>query len=166
MSVGKVCGVCKTENLPGAVQCQECGWLLGISDATIIVRNPLEIITRELRPYQGELKPGTLALRILGQREPMLVPIKDGIILGRTVSDAPQHLVDLSDHLAGLMGVSRQHAVIRPHKRGYTIEDLHSTNGTRLNTKRLPPGQPHTLESGDQVQLGELILFVSFASGD
>jgi pSer/pThr/pTyr-binding forkhead associated (FHA) protein len=51
--------------------------------------------------------------------------------------------------------VSRNHAVITFENRQYTIEDLRSTNGTKVN------GQPvtrHTLTDGDVIQIGDTFL--------
>ena len=162
MSDYTVCVVCNTENPPGATRCRKCRSPLRIFD-TMNLTDQTALHTREIDPYQGELPPRTLALRFLGTREPMLVRVKDEIILGRAMPNSSEYLVDLSTHRAGLLGVSRQHAIITRQGREYTIEDLRSTNGTWVNGQRLVPGQPHTLKSGDQIQLGELILFVAFA---
>ena len=162
MSGNIVCVVCNKENPPGATRCQKCRSPLRIFD-TMKLSDQTALHTREIGPYQGELPPRTLALRFLGTREPMLVRVKDEVILGRAMPNSSEYLVDLSAHRAGLLGVSRQHAIITRQGRAYTLEDLRSTNGTWVNRQRLVPGQPHTLKSGDQVQLGELILFVAFA---
>lgn len=57
--------------------------------------------------------------------------------------------VVLADDLA-----SRQHVVIQPAGSGWTIADLGSTNGTRLNGRPLPPQQATPLQAGDQVEIG------------
>jgi hypothetical protein len=49
-------------------------------------------------------------------------------------------------------GVSRRHAEIRPAAGGWTLEDLGSTNGVRLNGRTLEGAQP--LSPGDRVELG------------
>jgi hypothetical protein len=49
-------------------------------------------------------------------------------------------------------GVSRRHAEIRPGAGGWTLEDLGSTNGVRLNGRTLEGAQP--LSPGDRVELG------------
>jgi hypothetical protein len=49
-------------------------------------------------------------------------------------------------------GISRRHAEIRPGARGWTIADLGSTNGVRVNGRALGGAQP--LQSGDRVELG------------
>lgn len=50
-------------------------------------------------------------------------------------------------------GISREHALILYDERqaGYTIEDLQSTNGTKLNGKR---ERSANLADGDEIQLG------------
>jgi hypothetical protein len=49
-------------------------------------------------------------------------------------------------------GISRRHAEIRPDAGGWTLEDLGSTNGVRLNGRTLEGAQP--LSAGDRVELG------------
>lgn len=49
-------------------------------------------------------------------------------------------------------GISAEHAVIRQVTGAATVEDLGSTNGTRVNGKRLT--QMHTLRHGDQIGVG------------
>lgn len=52
--------------------------------------------------------------------------------------------------------VSRRHARIIVQNNQYLIEDLNSSNGTFINNQvRLVPRQPHQLNSGDEVRLGE-----------
>jgi pSer/pThr/pTyr-binding forkhead associated (FHA) protein len=48
--------------------------------------------------------------------------------------------------------ISEQHASIRFDDGTFTVTDLDSTNGTRVNGD---PIQKHALEDGDRVQLGE-----------
>ncbi|NIO71821.1 MAG: FHA domain-containing protein, partial [Anaerolineae bacterium] len=43
------------------------------------------------------------------------------------------------------------------------IEDLGSMNGTFVNRKKLIPYLPEALRNGDQLQLGKLMLRVSFS---
>lgn len=49
-------------------------------------------------------------------------------------------------------GISAEHAVVRQVSGAATVEDLGSTNGTRVNGKRLT--QMHTLRHGDQIGVG------------
>jgi hypothetical protein len=48
--------------------------------------------------------------------------------------------------------VSRKHAEIRPGPQGWTIADLGSTNGTRVNGREVQGAQP--LNDGDRFELG------------
>jgi hypothetical protein len=51
--------------------------------------------------------------------------------------------------------VSRHHAEVRPGPNGWTVADLGSTNGVRVNGR--PVGTaPHPLADGDRVELGTL----------
>src|SRR5262245_25374664 len=60
------------------------------------------------------------------------------------------------------VGISRKHArVYRDEKRArYVVEDLGSTNGTRLNGVRL--SKPHVITEGDKITLGTTTLKFSF----
>jgi pSer/pThr/pTyr-binding forkhead associated (FHA) protein len=51
-------------------------------------------------------------------------------------------------------GISREHAVIHydSDAPGYVIEDLQSTNGTKLNGKRI---RSAPLNEGDEIQIGQ-----------
>jgi len=46
----------------------------------------------------------------------------------------------------------RRHAEIRPARDGWTLADLDSTNGVRLNGRTVRAAQP--LHAGDRVELG------------
>ncbi len=52
-------------------------------------------------------------------------------------------------------GVSRLHAKLVPAPDdGWTVVDLNSGNGTQVNGKDVPPGDPVTLRPGDHIHLG------------
>ena len=75
-----------------------------------------------------------------------LVP--PGICIGREVDNDIQIL-------AG--GISRYHAKIEYIEGdNWKIQDLNSTNGTRINGKKI--NQPTLLKTGDQIQIGEQLL--------
>lgn len=48
--------------------------------------------------------------------------------------------------------ISREHAVVIFEGEGYMVEDLQSTNGTRVNGKRIRSAQ---LSDGDEIQIGQ-----------
>ena len=70
-----------------------------------------------------------------------------GVTLGRSRQ---------SDVMVDDANVSRAHAEIRPHGRSWVLTDLGSTNGTRLNGRRV--SRPETLAPGDEIELGTATL--------
>jgi pSer/pThr/pTyr-binding forkhead associated (FHA) protein len=49
--------------------------------------------------------------------------------------------------------VSRRHAELRPAGMGWTVGDLGSTNGVRVNGRRVG-GEPMPVQDGDRIELG------------
>jgi len=83
------------------------------------------------------------------------VPADGEIVLGRfdpMTNVTPD--VDLSYDDREHRLISRRHARIAGHDGQHAIEDLGSTNGTRVNGKRLRLGQQAELWPGDRVTLG------------
>ena len=66
---------------------------------------------------------------------------------GATIGRSRQCEVMLDDP-----NVSRQHAEIRPRGGSWALTDLGSTNGTRLNGRRLDG--PEALKPGDEIEIG------------
>lgn len=56
--------------------------------------------------------------------------------------------------------VSTRHAEMVKNGGGWQITDLASANATYLNSRRLVAHQPHTLEDGDHIKLGDFTLQV------
>jgi hypothetical protein len=77
-----------------------------------------------------------------GRRLPLL---GERLVAGRSA----QCDILLSDDLA-----SRRHFQLERTPAGWQIEDLHSTNGTSLNGRRLPPGVPVPLALSDRITVG------------
>ena len=67
----------------------------------------------------------------------------------------PDNSIALDDALA-----SRHHAVIQKVKGELFIEDLHSTNGTLVNTSPVPPGKYVRLRQSDIILVGRTELSV------
>lgn len=63
------------------------------------------------------------------------------------IGRSPAHHLQLSDK-----AVSRDHAAISWEGGGYVIEDLQTTNGTKVNGARL---RNSPLEDGDLIQVGK-----------
>jgi pSer/pThr/pTyr-binding forkhead associated (FHA) protein len=61
----------------------------------------------------------------------------------------------------GVDSMSAEHAVIEYRDGHYWIEDLRSTNGTRLDGEPLVPGRPAQLKGGDRIRLADIeLMFV------
>ncbi len=105
----------------------------------------------------------SLKLSILDSGREMELPLTKAVSIGRL--DAASNSfpeVDLTSDGGLKKGGSRWHArVIRCGSEVF-IEDLGSINGTFLNHKKLTPCFPQALKSGDELQLGNLVLRVSF----
>lgn len=71
----------------------------------------------------------------------------DEVVIGRN----PTTDITLLDE-----GISREHAVLLFDEEapGYVIEDLASTNGTKLNGKRI---RSAPLSEGDEIQIGQTL---------
>jgi len=96
---------------------------------------------------------------VVATGSPLFIPQKDAVLIGR--ADPRGNVVpdiDLSGHGGGTAGVSRQHARLMRKGENWMIEDLHSTNGTFVNDKRVSPSQPAPLNGGDSVRCGQLVL--------
>jgi pSer/pThr/pTyr-binding forkhead associated (FHA) protein len=85
---------------------------------------------------------GTAVLRVAGRTE---VLGSEGAVLGRS-RDADITLDDPN--------VSRNHAEVRPSGGSWTVRDLGSTNGVKVNGRRLDPARPQSLKPGDVLEIG------------
>jgi hypothetical protein len=61
--------------------------------------------------------------------------------------------IDLGPHDSNKV-ISRRHASIEKKGNGYIIVDLASTNGTKVNGKKLVPKQQNPLTDGDVIEFG------------
>ena len=166
------CPVCRIVYISNTIFCPECGaYLLAERE---LGTDPIEAAQiRWFRDDEAQAKalglseatPLTIRLRIGqgDQARELEISLVKPIRLGR--NDPVEHVfpeIDLTDSLGREYGVSRQHACI--FQRGETVEvqDLASTNGTLLNGQRLAPYVSEPLRDGDQLQLGMLLIDVSF----
>ncbi len=143
------CKECQTENIEGALFCEECGANL-----------------EEMHESAGTNAETAGAKLVLTSPEggTLDIPAKDEVMIGREdpISEVFPD-VDLTA-LGGLeKGVSRKHAVIHHAGADYTVEDMGSTNGTFINRKRIQPHAPETIKPGDEVRFGKLSLSVKAA---
>jgi class 3 adenylate cyclase len=57
--------------------------------------------------------------------------------------------------------VSSLHSELRPSPDGWSIRDMNSTNGTRLNGNWLTAGQEYLLKNGDHIKVAQIDLIVN-----
>jgi len=164
------CPCCQAKHPENALFCDECGsYLLGDDQKkmdTLVIAEVTWMQREETSEVPGEgvcSDPLGLKLTIPNSGCDVEVLLAKGVNIGRldpTSASFPD--VDLTS-VGGLeKGVSRRHAKITRHKRKVFIEDLGSMNGTFVNRKKLIPYLPEALRNGAQLQLGKLMLRVSF----
>ncbi len=143
------CKECQTENIEGALFCEECG--ANLEEMRESVGTDVEMA-------------GTKLVLTSPEGRTLDLPANDEVMIGREdpISEVFPD-VDLTA-LGGLeKGVSRKHAVIHHAGADYTVEDMGSTNGTFINRKRIQPHAPETIKPGDEVRFGKLALSVKAA---
>ncbi len=116
---------------------------------------PYDPATRELenRPvWRIRLDLATDPQRRLG------FDINGEVVFGRDL-DEP-NVVDLQAFDAGMMGVSRQHLLLRPTAAHLYAIDVGSTNGTLRNGRSIGVKTPYSLADGDILTLGQLRLLL------
>ena len=92
------------------------------------------------------MKPAVLVIQPQGKESRVHTVASEETLIGR----GPHCDIKLPD-----TGISREHAVISWDGDHYTIEDLQSTNGTKVNERRIRSAD---LQSEDQIQIGHTIL--------
>lgn len=116
-----------------------------------LVNAPAPAVARRAPPAPGEPSQPVVAeilpqasIDIGGQR----IPIGPaGAVIGRSTD---------ADIVIAAHEVSRRHAQILPDRDGWTITDLGSTNGVRLNGR--PLGVPTRLQDADVIEVGAVEL--------
>ena len=125
----KICD-CGTANPPNARKCISCGE--DISDIMPVINNPVEKTVR-LISFEGD---------------ELLRMTTDNIVIGRSK--------ELSEYLEEKKYVSNTHCRLFTEGEDYYIEDLHSTNSTFVNNKKIT--EKTLLTNGDEIALGGIII--------
>jgi K+-sensing histidine kinase KdpD len=112
-------------------------------------------------PFTGEAAKNKPVWRIhleLAQdpQNRMGLDVNGEIVLGRDSID--DNAVDLKQFEASLLGVSRQHLMLRPTASHVYATDMGSTNGTLRNGRSIGVRTPYPLTNGDTLTLGKLRL--------
>ncbi|MBE2223224.1 MAG: GAF domain-containing protein, partial [Anaerolineae bacterium] len=88
----------------------------------------------------------------------MGLDINGEVVLGRDSED--DNAIDLQQFEASLLGVSRQHLMLRPTASHLYATDMGSTNGTMRNGRSIGVRTPYPLVDGDTLTLGKLRLIL------
>lgn len=151
-AVGKACPSCHHMNPSDANFCENCGAALQEAPAAEVAPSVAQppvappAVMAKLVTDEGveiELDFGAKSELLIGRADPV----------SRVFPD-----VDLTPHGGYEAGVSRKHCIIRYANGQFTVEDLESTNGTKLNGRFIQPKVPHQLNDGDELILGALRL--------
>jgi hypothetical protein len=163
------CPICQAEHPENTLFCDKCGSFLledNREETDLLAADEVTWMEREETsevPEEDITSPLGLKLTIPDSGRDVEVPLTKEVNIGRldpASGSFPE--VDLSSDGGLEKGVSRLHAKITRRGREVFIKDLGSINGTLLNRKKLAPYLPRVLKSGDELQLGKLILRVSF----
>lgn len=163
------CPVCQAEHPENTLFCDECGsYLQGGNQKETDPLAAAEVTWMEREetigvPEEEIVSPVSLKLSIPDSGRDVELPLAKEVNIGRLdPASASFPDIDLTSDGGLEKGVSRRHAKITRRGGEVFIEDLGSINGTFLNRKKLTPYLPQSLKSGDELQLGKLILRVSF----
>jgi pSer/pThr/pTyr-binding forkhead associated (FHA) protein len=163
------CPNCQAKYPENALFCDECGAYLLREDqketVAVVVSKATWMERGEMSEVPGErsIFPLGLKLTIPDSGRNLEVPLTKRLNIGRldpASNSFPE--IDLTSDGGLEKGVSRRHAQITRRGDEVFVEDLGSVNGTCLNLKKIIPYLPQALKSGDKLQLGRLMLQVSF----
>ncbi|GAB1420348.1 hypothetical protein MASR2M15_04410 [Anaerolineales bacterium] len=104
----------------------------------------------------------TWTLEFVVDKKTVVLPVKSSLLCGRKTREDDGIDFDLALYGAYHLGVSRQHAVIKLVNGFLYIEDLNSTNGTRINGFQLLANQQYRLRNNDEVEFGRLRTVIRF----
>jgi hypothetical protein len=156
-----ICPSCNYEEPEGAIFCSECGTKLigsdGLSTATIQATDSrfAEEDTEHKPDAPLPVSEAQVSLHII--RTGQILPLigREEYTLGR-ISKGQSILpdIDLSPYDAYSQGVSRLHATLKVKDSRFYIEDLGSSNGTRINNKKIVSHDDQLIHHGDVIALG------------
>ena len=163
------CYECGASQFEGTLFCTECGLSLlspEYKDMTDVLpfthlmhrTSPPPPVEHERIVLEEEL---LLTFIIPSSRKRVVVPLYEQIQVGRADVEGdffPE--LDLTDFNGGQKGVSRHHAAFEASKLGTVLIDLDSTNGTYLNSFRLPGKRPYLIKDGDEIRFGDLLIHI------
>lgn len=158
-----VCSTCQHKEYLGTLFCSECGARLVYQVETLpktvvhsYVNRGQEMPILPLAPHTDPSIMAVISLKVMGTGHFFPLPGNGDYTLGRVSGNQPiLPDIDLTPYQAYEGGVSRLHATIRIEDQTITITDLGSSNGTRVNDKKIVAHHPYPLKHGDLLSLGK-----------
>jgi pSer/pThr/pTyr-binding forkhead associated (FHA) protein len=139
-AITTTCPVCRTPNPPTERYCQDCGLMFGSVSGEIEALPDASQLPRLIDPATG--------------RE---FPLNPGVnTVGR----------ESADILIADPTISRRHGQVTLEAGQVVVEDLGSTNGTRVSDRPVPPGERETAFDGDTLRFGNVTLTLTLPGGE
>jgi len=88
--------------------------------------------------------------------------VEDPVTIGRIIDTDDDVDFDLTPYGAYHFGISRRHARFSVHQGFLYLEDLGSTNGTRINGFQLTPNQKYRVRESDEIEFARLRSSIKF----
>jgi hypothetical protein len=104
---------------------------------------------------------GVWRVQLQSKKKTLGLVISDDVFVGRMAGGLIPD-VDLTRFAPESLGVSRQHALLRPTETELFLVDLDSTNGTFHNGVRISPDTSVKLNDGDTVSFGRVHFTIKF----
>ncbi len=118
-------------------------------------------------PQPKIIAPGDIHLELGRGANRIRIPLHfdeaDELVVGRGDDENPVAL-DMTPYGAFDCGVSRRHAILTLRREGMYVQDLGSTNGTRINGFSLVPERNYRLRNTDEIEIGRLRIIVRLSS--
>jgi hypothetical protein len=153
------------DNPEGTLVCTACGRILDenltLTTRTLIESVPSAEPTKQTAHF-GKLPSRGVAVYAGQSKEPVIVEVKERVMLGRRRDMPVPELVDLAPYDAYRLGVSRNHAVLTFKGSRLYVHDAGSVNGTWLDGQRLKPYELYAIPSGTKVSLGQLAVYIYY----
>ena len=157
------CPQCGHTNSADSIFCENCGTPLPKAQPPAAPA-PVPEPPRAAQPAYAPPAPaaGYVTGRLVIQAKNASIAIPQGkqvVVMGRedpVSSIFPE--IDLDPYGAQEEGVGRKHAQLVFQGGRLYIEDLGSVNGTAVNKQRVPTGQTHPVNDGDEIRLGKMVI--------
>jgi CheY-like chemotaxis protein/pSer/pThr/pTyr-binding forkhead associated (FHA) protein len=116
------------------------------------------VVVEKVPERREELERELYSLVLEPTKRRIALPTDGEIVLGRPKPEVdffPD--IDLTHEDQGQLSISRRHARVYGEGNVHHIEDMGSTNGTRVNAQMLQLDQKHRLRQGDRIMLGHCL---------